>query len=53
MTALKRLVSDQTARNHQIQAAEVTMARLGAEDRDPKARAAEAVLRVLEKEIVR
>lgn len=52
LAALKPLVSDQTARNDQIQAAEVTMARLGAGDRDPKARAAEAVLRVLEKEIV-
>ena len=52
LAALKRLVSDQTARNDQIQAAEVSMARLGAGDRDPKARAAEAVLRVLGKEIV-
>ena len=52
LAALERLVSDQTARNDQIQAAEVTMAQLGAGDRDPKVRAAEAVLRVLEKEIV-
>lgn len=52
LAALERLVSDQTARNDQIQATEVTMAQLGAGDRDPKARAAEAVLRVLEKEIV-
>ncbi len=49
LATLERLVSDQTARNDQIQAAEVSMARLGAGDRDPKTRAAEAVLRVLRK----
>ena len=45
--ALERLLIDHAARNEQIHAAEVTMARLGAGDPDPKARAAKAVLRIL------